>query len=113
MTHDADICFCGADPSGETDSYIPCACQCKECCERTQRVKRFVDMESLMKRLLAANIQPETLADMVWCLFEPHMEEKIRSEVTTQLRTLLKGIRLQSEIWGTSLDFEEARKPGR
>lgn len=104
--HDPDVCFCGDDEHADPDTYVPCPCPCDECGERRNRIRRFSDMEGLMKRLLVANIQPETLADMVWCICEPAIEERIRKEVRHEVKRILKGVKLQSEIWGTSLDFE-------
>lgn len=104
--HDPDTCFCGDDEHSAPDTFVPCPCPCDECMTRTNRVKRWMGIEVLAKRLMNGGVDPEVLADLIWAVNENAIEERIRKEVRLEVKRLLKGVKLQSEIWGTSLDFE-------
>ena len=103
--HDADCCICLEDEQGQPDTFIPCGCPCEDCMRRTNRVKRWMGIESVAKRLLNMGIDAEVLADLIWCVNENFIEERIKKEVRSEVKRILKGVKLQSEIWGTSLDF--------
>ena len=103
MEHDPTICFCGPGPEDI------CDCTCQKCLEFKERRARLFKLRELEARLKKANIDPQELADLLWYHLDGDMERKVDSMVKTTIMRCLRGMRLQSEIWGMSIAEVESK----
>lgn len=98
-THDPKLCG-----QHDTDG---CTCPCAKCAtyrETAWAIKRRGELEA---RLAKAGINVEDFADMIWIRLEPAFEARIEKMVRDVLRRNLKGLKLQSAVWASSVDWQE------
>lgn len=109
--HDEFDCTC--------DGGLPaiCRCQCPDCLRRRNREARLARLQELEERLQKGGIEPQLMADLVvkyamprelaeaiWKVLEERFPEKIEEVVKGLVKRFLKGLRLQSEVWGSSVE---------
>jgi hypothetical protein len=96
--HDQSRCKCGTDPIEEAAAGPACQCKCKECRERREQVIYHWRRIALAKRLEAANIDLDLLADLIWMKIEPSIEARIEQMSKDAVNRALQGIRLLSIV---------------